>query len=444
LVAGLIIFDGAAAQAQPYAPLRVAVLLTDADDSSGAYDALVDALQGDGEIEVIDPERVFVASDAREVDREDYRKGSRREALESTFRSVMSESGVDAMVLIDMISKGRRVQAVVIGPDGSELADIRASTNKVLASEGGLRAEVLGPALSEIRSVVERRPAAAKAQGSANQNSADQNSANQRDRSEPSTADSAKPDAPNSRASADGQLSAYGRGPRASTRAFKLSVGGLFGRRSFDAESSLAYDISHATPQLGAHAAAQLRLVELMEGRGGVFVEMEGAWAPYTVAFNVLGEPYRKAGRHLSGRLEVAYLQELVSSLSVRVGVGGDVVSDTIDSNPIFTGSRYANGRLTIGFIFHRIDAFELGISGGVMPMILAETSGTSYGDSLGGLGYTGGVELGVTLSPHVVLYAGYDLRAYQTEFTNPQVIESSIQTDELFHNATFGLAYAL
>jgi hypothetical protein len=415
------------ASAQETVPVRIAVVKTDPDDGSELRDRLADAVDARADTTLVASGELLDASDEKGIDREDYLKGSRRAKLTDDFASVLETIDADAMFLVDMISGGDRVQLVVIGPNGEELADIRVATDK---AGGDTDAVLVEPALDALPKPLFTRKANAENDATDVDKAASGEPAEDEKPAESASDSGAPTTEPGVRATAPKR------------RAVQLSAGAFFGRRTFNAESSVDYALTNVVPLVGARVDASVRLARWAEGASALRLDAHGAWAPYSVEFGAFNQNFNERGMHISGRLDVVYLQALTPGLSARVTGGGDIVSDTVEANPVFTGSRYTNGRLTVGVVLHPVDVFELTLSGGVMPLITAETSGASYGDSSGGIGYTAAALLKLTMADGLDLTAGYDLRAYQTTFPSPDVIDSAIETSDQFHTAIFGLTY--
>jgi hypothetical protein len=408
----------------------IAVLKTDPDDDADLRDQLAEAAKARSSITLVSSEALLDASNARDVSRDDYFSGSRRDALGDTFAEVLATIDANAMLLVDVISGGDRVQIVVIGPDGTEHADIRVSTDNATADIDGT---VLEPALEALPASAFTPTAKAGATA--------------HDQPSPTGDPTSPRDTPASPQEGDTESSGTG-GERAQSTAppvrapFEFSAGTFFGRRSLRATSSVDYELTNVVPLVGVRLAVGLRLATWSDGRSRLRLGVDGAWAPYSVEFGAFDQRFDEEGRHISGRLEAIYLRALSTNLSARIAVGGDAVSDTVDPNPVFTGSRYTNARITAGAVLHPDDAFSMTLSGGFMPIITAETSGASYGESTRGLGYTAGAMVELALAEQFRLRAGYDLRLYQSAYPDPAIIDAAIQTDDVFHTGVFGISY--
>lgn len=426
---GVFVMRPASAPAAEPAPVRIVAVQTDADDSSSLRDTLAEALDRRDDIELVSSATLLDESDELGIDKEDYRKGSRREDLVDDFAKVLDRAGADAMFLVDMISGGDRVQLVVIGPGGAERADIRAARAEAASD---VESVLIEPALEALPAEL------FEAQQQVDSEAPDDTSGQDDESNERAAARQEGED----EASSPEKPPSAGAQPPPARAAFELNAGAFFGRRSFSASSSVDYALTTVVPLVGARIALGARLAQWANRRSRLRIAANGAWAPYSVQFGAFNQTFDEKGTHISGRLELVYLQALSRALSARVAAGGDAISDTVEPNPVFTGSRYTNARLTVGTIIHPDDVIELMLSGGVMPIITAETSGDSYGDSNAGLGYTAHASLMLSLADNLQLNAQYDLRVYSTTFPEPKVIDASIQTNEVFHSGIFGLTY--
>ena len=111
-------------------PLKV--VLVDVSKKGGkkvykTFDGLLDASD---DIETRSSKKFLNAAEEEGLEKADLRKGKTRDKSAKEFRTIMKEIDAEAILLLDVFSKGKKAQMVVIGPDGSEAADVRRNIKK--------------------------------------------------------------------------------------------------------------------------------------------------------------------------------------------------------------------------------------------------------------------------------------------------------------------------
>ena len=106
-------------------PLRV--VLVDVSKTGGAkvtktFDGLLDASD---DIKTLSSKKFMRAADDAGLSESDLRSSKKRGRSGKAFRKAMKEVDAEAVLLVDVFSKGKKMQMVAIGPDGSEAADVR-------------------------------------------------------------------------------------------------------------------------------------------------------------------------------------------------------------------------------------------------------------------------------------------------------------------------------
>jgi hypothetical protein len=416
-------------------PPKLEVVLIDSDprDKGRALKPIEKALEARDDVKVTSEKDFLESAKERDVTLETLRKGSEREKHEKEIAAAMNDAGIEVVIVVDAIKKRRYAQAVVLGPKGRELADIRERISR-LKNNKRVDKYILNEAFKVAEAeVLEYREMVAQ-----------KREEERRKAEEEQRRQAAAEAAAASESELAAKVDVEDEVSDTSNPAFTLTVSGFVGQRSFSAEAAeSSYLIEHTAPLAGASAELGVRLATF--GAGTLGFEAQGDYAPMSVEFVADGgDPFTVSGHHVAGRGEFAYRHRFGSAFA-RVGVGADAVSSTLDPNSFFTGSRYIAGRATLGGGFGQADGFLVQVNGGVLPVLANNISGQAYGETDGiGIAYTGQARISYALTNSLSMQLGYDMRLYSNSFDEPTLASSTVNTSDLIHGGTIGIGYRM
>jgi hypothetical protein len=106
-------------------PLRLAFINASQKGGGDAHETLLEFLDASDDIKVKDSDKIWDAAEEEGVSRKDFRNSKRRDSSAREFRRVMKSLNIEAIMILDVFSKGKKLQLVVIGPSGKTIADVR-------------------------------------------------------------------------------------------------------------------------------------------------------------------------------------------------------------------------------------------------------------------------------------------------------------------------------
>ncbi len=427
----LLMFPAVAAAADDEPKTTIVIIDSDPGDKGRAFKPLDKALSGRKDVKVTSEAEFLESAKERGVTLETLRKGSAREKNEEPIANAMADAGIEVLIVVDAIKKRRYAQAVVLGPKGKELADIRERISRIRKTSGANK-HVLNKAIKAAQPEVAAHREMLRKKAEAERLAAA--------KADEKTAKAASAEDAEVAAS----MEVAQEQPESTGEPFMmLSVAGLLGQRSFSAEAAeSSYAIDHSVPLAGATMELGLTLARF--GNGLIGFEAQGDYAPMSVEFVADGgEPFTVSGHHVAGRGELVYRHRFGAAFT-RIGFGADAVSSTLDPNSYFTGTRYIAGRGTIGAGFGDVNGFMVELNGGVLPVFSNNTSGQAYGEAPLALAYTGQGRIRLAFTSAIGMQLGYDLRLYSNTYEEPPLASSAVEASDLIHGGNIGLTIRL
>lgn len=339
------------------------------------------------------------------------------EAVQKTLRSedgattrakLLKDNKLDALLVFSAQGGGRRLVAVVFGPDGALLGN----DNKKLRRRRKVRASTLNDLLATpldkaTTAVRARRKAAQQARAAAR---ADQlkraEAARSKAEADKQAAQAARSRADDRKAQADLDRAA----PEVLPGLATVEVGALLAQRGV-AFSSEAVRVNTTTPFLGAAATLDVGLQAGDSGRVGLI--LRGAWGAGSVAStDDQLDPITLTSRLARAGATLSYTHALQENIALGLGLRADLASATIEANPRYTGHRYltAAPELRLAAL---LGPARLTLAGGPLATLSATTSGDAYGQGARTLlsGYTAHAHLALLLTDLLGLSLSYEIQ---------------------------------
>lgn len=430
LVLSFGVAQDASADAQTEQPkLQVVIIDSDPRDDGKAYEPISRALEVRSDVRVRSEKDFLESAKTQRVTLETLRKGSEREEAEERIAGAMEDAGVEVLIVVDAITKRRVAQAVVLGPKGRELGDIREPIAKLDSNTDVDRLildeafAVAAPDVAQHRQKLARRAQEAERAERARLE-AEQQAAVSTDGTGEVTAQS----------EVEGAASEKGPG-------VVLQVGLLVGQRNFEADAADSpYAVSSSTPLLGGTARLGLRIVEFSSGE--VRIDGRASYAPLSVQFVADGgDPFTVTGHHVTGRAELGY-RHWFGNVFSGLKLGSDAVSSTLDPNSYFTGSRYISGLAGLEFGLLTAGGVGVSVEGGILPVLDSNVSGDAYGpaDTID-IAYFGDAAIGYAVTGSIALEVGYGVRAYSSRYDEPTIAMSPVSSSDFIHGGNLSVA---
>ena len=408
----------AGAQERERAPLELVVLNVAKSGGAAASKAFRRELRELDSVNLGDSSALEDELGGFDLDRASLRKSAVRRKYGNRIYRLMRANGIEGLLLVDVYSKGRKVQLVVVGPDGEELTDVKKSARRGKigrdATRGMLRAafKKLGPAVLDYREELEER------------------------------ADDTPIDA-----ALDDEVSRPT--PRTTlTSGVNIALGGFVGRRGLEVIEGTDpndFRLLHASPFVGA--GARVDAIAWAEGPSAIGLTLTGAYAPFTtLPANPDGGPTRElASSVLRVSGQVSYLRSLGARSIVDVWGGGEFTSLTIASNEFYTGNQYAYARAGLGFEYKFNTDASVRAHAGVLPTFSASNSGEAFGTSPFSLGYEAGLALALSLTENIFFRLDYTFQLYSPEYPDPQPpVTAATSSTDVFNTGNVLIGFSL
>ena len=420
----------ARAQDEERSPLKLVVLNVAQKGGSPAVKAIARELEDNDAVELLDSEDVTIALRDFDLDESSLRKSSTRRKYSNRIYRLMRAQGIEGLLLVDVYSKGRKVQLVVIGPEGDELTDLKESTKRGRLSKSEARGmlrgafQELGPAVLEFR---ENQAAIAETP---------------EDSEDPFDASSEGGAGVEDKATRDPDAGS------ALETATRIGLGVFLGRRGLDVREGDATDdfrLTHASPFVGA--GARIDLVPYVGGDNAFGVTLTGAYAPFVTIFGNAedGTTEELSSAHIRVGGQLSYLRALGARSVLDVWGGAEYSSISIAANPFYTGNQYVYGRAGLGFTYRFNADASVRAHAGALPTFSADNSGGAFGPSPFSLGYEGGASLALSLSENIFFRLDYTFQLLSPDYPEPVApITAQTRSTDIFNTGNVLVGFTL
>ncbi len=417
----------ASAQDEERAALELVVLDVAKSGGSSATKALRRELRALDSVNLGDSSAIQDELGNFDLDRASLRKSSVRRKYGNRIFRLMRANGIEGLLLVDVYSKGRKVQLVVIGPDGEELTDVKRSARRGKIGKDAARSMLrsafkkLGPAVLAYREELSER-------------------------TDDTPIDSAlDPDGVGAAVKDEVPKPT----PRTTlTPGVNIALGGFVGRRGLEVLEGTDpndFRLVHASPFVGA--GARVDAIAWTEGSSALGITLTGAYAPFTtLSANPDGETTRElASSVLRVGGQVSYIRALGARAIVDVWGGGEFTSLTIASNEFYTGSQYGYARAGLGFEYTFNTDASARAHAGVLPTFTASNSGEAFGTSPFSLGYEAGLALALSLTENIFFRLDYTFQLYSPEYPEPlPPITAATSSTDIFNTGNVLIGFSL
>lgn len=416
------------AQEDEEPPVRIAVVNTTGSAGQPVAATLTEILEQTARIELFDAE-VFTGEGASfGVTLETLRKGSLRDRHAGDFAKMLERAQLDGVLILDIFSG--KAQVVTIGPAGEELHDARRSL-----SRGDLPYERAKNMLRDsFRSFIPVWRAHREKM--------------REEKASPAVATVEETEAGGPEAKGGADTPSYGGqvGPTPQTGELEpgvsIWVGGVAGRHRLTASSEAGYALDQMVPLAGLSVHMEAVLTRFEDKQSGLGFEAFGAYAPFKVALTESNAERMLAGQLTQAGLDLKYLNQVSEPLRLELGVGFEVLSLMVASNPLYTGNRYAQVRLTGGLDYQPAERITLGLQAGAAPVVSADMSGGAFAQQTFTAAWLAGAHFGLETFGGVRAQLGYQLYYYGLMFRQSTLTGGQTQVEDVYHLLDLSLSY--
>jgi len=457
------VFSPSTAVAQEQAPLRMSLLNVSASGGGQPRDQLVEILSDNEAIELIDAEDVRSMMANFGVNDKLLRVSELRTKRRTRITRLMQAQGVEGLIIIDVYSKGKKLQVVVLGPDGTQLKSIKRNISKArITRKQGLDIlqevfPVLGPEVLEFRQQQQSNVAVVEEPVDPVEEEVpfDEEFDGPIGGEDP---EDQKPEDPEPTPGGYFQ------------RGITLGAGAFFGSRAMEVSevnNNNPDAIKHTTQLVGLNAQVDITLASFGKSNNSAVVLVgDLAYAPFETWFDKDGDKQKQPGEQfassfLDGGGQLGYRQMIGSQARFGVYGGAEYIilrisalaKDRATRNADYTGNEYTALRAgaELGYDFSK--TAQLLLNGGLLPVLSADNSGGALGESDTSLGYHAGARLQINFTENLHASASYKFRTLSPKFENPPAadeatsgsrINSSAESTDTIHGGTvmIGLSF--
>lgn len=416
-------------------PLRLAFVNASKSGGGDAFDLIEQFLEASDDIQVLNSDRVWDEASDVGVSKTDFRSGSRRKESSQEFRTVMKNLGIESILIQDVYSRGRKFQLVVIGPDGTEVADIRKDIRRGRISKDQAR-DVLKQAFGQLVPEVK----------AFRDNGGWDAYAEPEPEPEPEPEEDLDPFAPEEDEDDEDETPTVP-GEYGLASGYTLNFGALVGSRDFALEGAAAEDgrfqLDHKSPWVGLFVQIDAVFAVLGEGNSAIGASLFGGYAPFTTIFDG-DQEFASDFARLGGQL--VYIYAIDENIAIDIFAGVETRSITIEQNENYTGDKYlgaragARGSYTSGVL-------SIGAGAAVLPTFSINNSNGAYGEADGlALGLEGKADLGFQVTDGINVSIGYLFQTISVDFVDPirPGVGEPVSTSDTIHSGMVTVGYTL
>ncbi len=410
-------------------PLKLSFVNASKSGGDDAYDLVLKFLEASDDIEVLNSDRVLDEGDDVGLSKKDFRSSSRREESAEEFRTVMKNLEIEAILIQDVFSRGRKFQLVVIGPSGEEVADIRKDVRRGRLKKSQAKdvlKEAFGALVPEVKDF--RDNGGWEAYEEEEEVVEEEEDEEEMDLIPDDDEEEDEPTEPGEYGLASG---------------YQFNFGALVGSRNFSL-SGEGFDLNHKSPWLGLFVGVRAVFATLGEGDSAIGANLFGGYAPFTTVFDGT-EEFASDYARLGG--ELMYILAIDSNISIDIFAGGEARSITIAKNEDYTGNKYIGAR---GGAFARYvsGVLMIGAGGAVLPTFSINNSNGAYGEADGlALGFEANAMIGFDVSDEINISVGYNFQTISVDYPEPERFADpapSLSSSDTIHSGTVTIGYTL
>lgn len=416
-------------------PLKLAFINAAAKGGDSAHGTLNAFLKKSDDIDPTPQDDVWDYADKElGLEAKDFRSSSLREENREKFQAMMKELDLEAILVLDVFSKGRKLQLVTIGPSGKEIADVRRDIERGRLEKDEAKSVLKETFAELVPNVVKFREdggwAAYEKPEPDEEEEVSLLPEEEEDTSEEEEDVSIK----------DKVIKKHkGKYPALEPGA-RLQLGLLAGKRDLKMTSDSGFELTHGSPFVGFGGRVDFVFTKIGADAalGGSVL---GGYAPFTTIF-AENETYPSQYARLG--LELRYLKAFSETFLVNVFGGGEATSITINQNRNYTGHRYIMARLGAG-ILYEVGPVLLELGGALLPVFSVNNSAGAYGEVQGlTLGFEPMAGLRFGLSEDISVSLRYSGEIFSAKYPEPVLPIQAAKSFDIIHTGLIAIGYSL
>ena len=404
--------------------------------ASKAHRKIKDVLSENENVEYKNDRKLIARLDDYALNTKILQKGSLRKKFRKRIRRMLKEEELEGLFLVDVYGRGRKLQLIVIGPDGSELDDFKMGVRAGKPSSDQVFT-LLNDAFSTLG------PEVLKAREEAQEPDEPEEPEEPEEKEDPEGTDGDVSQNMDPKGNSDAKVK----------KAVNISAGLFAGRRSLEAvetvpeNPSAPFGLRHGSPYVGVGGDLDAVILLLSEGEAALGLSLYGSYAQFTTIFFQAdtNERMELASTYSIAGGAVKYIRSLSPRFSFDAYGGAQLMSLTVEPNSNYTGNRYVSGRVGVGLGIQLSEDAKLHAHGGALPVFVADNSGGAFGTSPLSLGYEAGAMFSFHFTPSFFISAEYNFQLLQPEYPEPvsSGIRPSSSTD-VFHNGGLRVGFTI
>jgi hypothetical protein len=418
-------------------PLRLSFVNAAKSGGDSAHETISEFLDASDDIETTPQKKVWDEAAELDLSEKDFRSSKKRDDNAREFRTIMKNLDIEALMILDVYSRGRKLQVVVIGPEGTEVADIRQDIRRGRISKSKAR-DVLKDAFGALVPEVKKF-----------RDGGGWEAAEEEEEEEVADADLLpEEDLGDSDGDGDTDGEVSDKTVNASTGAFgeltpgyRIHVGALVGQRGLLVEGANEVNIQHESPFVGIGGRLTGIFSTFGEGNSAVGFSVFGGYAPFTTVIDGSAEIASEYAR-LGAQLE--YHNMFGGKYGIELFGGAEATSVTLEKNENYTGNRYITARAGLNGVYI-FDPVRLYVGGAVLPVFDTNNSDGAYGEAAFHLSFEANAGIGFGITDSISAMLGYTLQSFGPEYTEPQVrLTGPATSSDVMHTGLIAIGYAL
>jgi hypothetical protein len=424
-------------------PLKLSFLNAAAKGGDSAHGTINEFLKKSDDIDTTSQDDVWeYARKELGLEEKDFRSSSLREDNVKNFQALMKDLDIEALLILDVFSRGRKLQVVAIGPSGTEIADVRREVSRGRISKSEAKG-VLKETFAELVPAVRDFREAGGWDAIDTEEEEDPGTADLIPEEDEEEGDEGDPEEGEGEEELSLKEKAIkkrkGKYPALQPGA-NLRLGILAGKRDLSMTAESNFELTHSSPFVGFGGRVDFIFTQFGED-SALGATVLGGYAPFTTIF---AENQNFPSQYARLGAEVRYLKAFSPEFLINVFGGGEAMSITIDQNPFYTGHRYIMARAGAG-ILYAVGPVNLEVAGAVLPVFGVNNSAGAFGEVDGlSLGFEPMAGLSFGLSDEISVMLRYSGQIFSVSYPEPVVLNEEAASSDIVHTGLIAVGYRL
>lgn len=425
-------------------PLKLGFVNAAAKGGESAYDTINAFLKKSGDINTTDQSDIWkYAKKEFDLEEKHFRSTSLREDNAKNFQKIMKELDLEAIMILDVFSKGKKLQVVTIGPSGKQIADVRRDVTRGRLDKDDAKGVLKETFAELVPNVVDFRK-----EGGWDSVSFEEEAAPDEEEEEEEVSLMPDEEEEEEEDNSDEELTLKEKALKKKREGgspelepgIRLKIGLLAGKRDLRMTSDSGFELTHGSPFVGFGGRISFIFASLGTDAaiGGTLL---GGYAPFTTIFGE-NEDYKSQYARIG--LELNYLKAFSETFMVNLFGGGEATSITIAQNRNYTGHRYVMARAGAGLMY-QVGPVLLEAGVALLPVFGVNNSSGAYGEVPGlTLGFEPMAGLTFGLSEDISVTLRYSGEIFSAKYPEPVLAIGPAKSFDIIHSGLIAIGYSL